>query len=237
MPAPSDDRSWAVLQHVPHEGPGTIGQVLTETGATVTVVRLDEGDPVPAAGSLSGLVVMGGPMGVHDELPWLEPERDLLRAAVANGLPVLGVCLGAQQLAAALGGEVTTGPEEEVGPGQVELTAEGRRDPVLGPEYNGLSGTVVPCVHWHQDTFTLPESAVHLAATRVFPHQAFRVGSRVYGFQFHVEVDTALAAAWRPRFPEGVALGDDDLARIVPVGRRILQRFVEVATAKSDVPS
>ena len=164
-------RPWAVLQHVAHEGPGSIVRVLGEAGIEVTVIRLDLGEPLPSVAALGGLVVMGGPMGVHDvdDYPWLAPERALLREAVEGDLAVLGVCLGSQQLAAALGAEVTTGPLEEVGPGRVELTGAGRRDPVLGPEYHGLSGTTVPCVHWHQDTFTLPDGAVHLAATRRFP--------------------------------------------------------------------
>ena len=224
-------RPWAILQHVAHEGPGSIGRVLAERGTGVVVVRLDRGDPLPSAGDLDGLVVMGGPMGVHDDLPWLSKERDLLRDAVDRDLPVLGVCLGAQQLAAALGAEVTTGPAEEVGPGEALLTTDGRRDPVLGPEYTGLSGTTVPCVHWHRDTFTLPDGAVHLAATRTFPHQAFRVGSRAYGLQFHVEVDAALADAWRPLLPGGVVLDAGDVARVEAVGRRVLGRFVDVASA------
>jgi GMP synthase-like glutamine amidotransferase len=223
-------RPWVILQHVAHEGPGSIGRELDERGADVVVVRLDRDEPLPSADALAGLVVMGGPMGVHDDLAWLAPERDLLRAAVDRGLPVLGVCLGAQQLAVALGAEATTGPEEEVGPGDVQLTADGRRDPVLGPEYTGLSGTTVPCVHWHRDTFTLPEGAVHLAATRQFPHQAFRVGARAYGLQFHVEVDAPLARSWRPLLPEDVALGADDVARVEVVGRRVLRRFVDVST-------
>ncbi len=220
---------WAILQHVAHEGPGSIGRVLGERGADVVVVRLDRDEPLPSADALAGLVVMGGPQGVHDDAAWLAPERDLLRQAVDRGLPVLGVCLGAQQLAAALGAEITTGPEE-VGPGEVQLTADGRRDPVLGPEYTGLSGTTVPCMHWHRDTFSLPDGAVHLAATRHVPHQAFRVGARAYGFQFHVEIDADLAASWRPRLPDGVVLGADDVARVEVVGRRVLGRFVDVST-------
>jgi len=232
-------RPWAVLQHVVHEGPGSIGTVLGANGIGATVVRLDLDEPLPEAGRLGGLVVMGGPMGVHDvdEHPWLAPERSLIRAAVDAGLPVLGVCLGAQQLAAALGADVTTGPVEEVGPGQVELTADGRRDPVLGPEYNGLSGTSLPCVHWHRDTFALPDGAVHLAATRAFPHQAFRFGPTAYGLQFHVEVDEGLAAAWRPLLPGDVALGDADVAWVAGVGRRVLQRFVEVTRADGRGPA
>jgi GMP synthase-like glutamine amidotransferase len=217
-----------------------VARVLVGRGQSVDVVRLDLGRPLPGAGDVAGLVVMGGPMGVHDraDFPWLGPERDLLADAVDRGLPVLGVCLGSQQLAAALGAEVTTGPVEEVGPGRVELTAEGRRDPVLGPEYNGLSGTSVPCVHWHRDTFSLPEGASHLAATRDFPHQAFRFGSAVYGLQFHVEVDRALAGAWRPLLPAGVELRDEDVARVEGVGLRILGRFVDVALgADAGVPA
>jgi GMP synthase (glutamine-hydrolysing) len=217
---------------VAHEGPGSIPRALGDVGIDTTTVRLDLGRPVPAVDGLGGLVVMGGPMGVHDDdtYHWLAAERDLIRDAVTLGLPVLGVCLGAQQLAAALGAEVTTGPVEEVGAGQVELTAAGRVDPVFGPEYRGLSGTTVPCVHWHQDTFTLPEGSVHLAATRRFPHQAFRLGRRVYGLQFHVEVDAALAESWRPLLPDGVTLSGGDVARVEDTGRRLLRRFVDVAS-------
>ena len=224
-------RPWAVLQHVAHEGPGSIDGVLGDAGIEVVVVRLDRGDPVPSVAALGGLVVMGGPMGVADgdAHPWLAPERDLLRTAVDRDLPVLGVCLGAQQLAAALGAEVTNGAADEVGAGRVALTDHGRRDPVFGPEYHGLSGTTVPCVHWHRDTFGLPGGSVHLAATRRYPHQAFRVGTRAYGLQFHVEVDHALAAAWRPLLPEGVTLTDADIGGVEAVGRRILRRFVDVA--------
>lgn len=225
---PSGPR-WAVLQHVAYEGPGSIARVLADDGVDMTVTRLDRGEPLPELGGLDGLVVMGGPMAVHDvhEYPWLGPERDLIRQAVDAGVPTLGVCLGAQQLAAALGAVVTTGPADEVGPGRVELTTEGRRDPVLGPEYNGLSGTSVPCVHWHRDTFALPQGAVHLAATRAFAHQAFRFGDRAYGLQFHVEVDAELAASWRPMLPAGVDLGAADVARVTDAGIRILGRFVD----------
>src|SRR5581483_7760627 len=95
-----------------------------------------------------------------------------------------------------------------------------------GPEYGGLGDPAVPCVHWHRDTFSLPEGAVHLAGTARFPHQAFRVGSRAYGLQFHIEVDRALAAGWRAFLPEGVVLAGPALAAVESVGRRLLRRFV-----------
>lgn len=214
-----------------HEGPGSIARALLTAGIDVATIRLDRDEPLPEIDELGGLVVMGGPMGVHDEYAqaWLAPERELICRAVGHDLPVLGVCLGAQQLATALGAEVATGPDGEVGAGQVELTAAGRLDPVFGPEYSGLSGTTVPCFHWHQDTFTLPDGAVHLAATRRYPHQAFRVGSRAYGLQFHVEVDAELAEGWRSFLPDGVTLSAAEVTRIEDTGRRLLQRFVNLS--------
>ena len=222
-----------VLQHVAHEGPGSIAWALGTAGIDVVTTRLDLGEPLPELDDFGGLVVMGGPMGVHDDdaHPWLAPERAMLRRAVERDLPVLGVCLGAQQLASALGSDVTTGPDEEVGAGRVELTAAGRLDPVFGPEYSGLSGTTVPCFHWHQDTFTLPDGFVHLAATRCYPHQAFRVGNRAYGLQFHVEVDAELADAWRPLLPDEVAFSAAEVTRIEDTGRRLLQRFVNLTVS------
>jgi len=229
----SAGRPWVVLQHVAHEGPGSIALALGAAGVDVVTTRLDLGEPVPEFDDLGGLVVMGGPMGVHDEHahPWLAPERELLRRAVERAMPVLGICLGAQQLAAALGADVTTGPDEEVGAGRVELTTAGRLDPVFGPEYSGLSGTTVPCFHWHQDTFSLPDGAVHLAATRRYPHQAFRVGSFAYGLQFHVEVDAELAEAWRSFLPDEMTLSAGEVTRIEDTGRRLLQRFVNLTVA------
>ncbi len=229
-------RHWSIIQHVEHEGPGLIGDVLREAGCGFGVVRPDRGEDLPDRGSLAGLVVLGGPMGVHDLAlhPWLEAERSLMGAAVDDGTPVLGVCLGAQQLAVALGAEVSHGPEPEVGLGRVELTPAGRRDPVLGPEYGGLAATALPCVHWHQDTFSMPAGAVHLAGTQAFPHQAFRWGSGAYGLQFHVEVDRTSAEAWRAHLPVGVTLDGPGLAEVETVGRRVLRRFVGAASRPPD---
>lgn len=218
---------WVVLQHAPHEGPGALAAAIRETGADMQVVRIDSGDEVPSAGdlgSMRGLVVMGGPMGVHDDLPWLGAERALIRAAVEKGCPVLGVCLGAQQLAAALGAEVVRGPGPEWGIGDVHLTVAALSDPVFA-----AAPTPLPCVHWHEDTFTLPEGAVRLAGNQAYENQAFRVGPRAYGLQFHVEVTGSLVAHWGPHLPAGVFVRPADVAHISRAGEGVLRRFVALA--------
>jgi GMP synthase-like glutamine amidotransferase len=219
-------RPWIVVQHTPTEGPGLLAGVMDEAQAAVEVVRLDLGHRLPAPTAVAGAVVMGGPMGVHDsaDFPWLEDERTWLTAAVAAGLPVLGVCLGSQLVAAALGAEVTTGETPEIGVGRVALNADGRADPVLGPEGDGL-----PVVHWHGDTFAIPEGAVHLASSDRYRNQAFRYGDRVYGLQFHLEVDDQIAAAWRPDLPTGISLDGPERGPVEDAGRRVFSRFLALA--------
>jgi GMP synthase-like glutamine amidotransferase len=220
-------KPWVVLQHVSYEGPGAIGAAVADAGARLSVVRLDRGEGVPpgdAVAGMTGLVVMGGPMSVHDELPWLEPERALLRSAAVAGLPVLGVCLGAQQLAAALGGTVTTGPLPECGVGEIHLTNGSIGDPLFGP-----APTPLPCVHWHGDTFSLPEGAVRLAGNEAYENQAFRYGRRAYGLQFHVEVTGSLVAHWGPHLPPGVFVRASDVAHVARAGEGIVRRFVALA--------
>jgi len=219
----STGRPWAVAQHASHEGPGLIASVLDDARVPVHVVRLDRGETLPAPRRLGGIVVMGGAMGVHDDTdhPWLETERRWIAEAVRAGVPVLGVCLGAQQLAAALGAPVTTGPAPEIGVGEVELTAEGRSDPVLGPE-----GDRMPVVQWHGDTFAIPQGGVRLATGDRYENQAFRYGDVAYGLQFHVELDDAMAEAWAPELPAGVTLDAEARHDTEVVGRRVLERFV-----------
>jgi GMP synthase (glutamine-hydrolysing) len=218
---------WLLVQHVAFEGPGAIAGAIADTGADLTVLRMDRDDALPSPAAMTdvaGLVVMGGPMSVHDDLPWLADERALLRAAVEAGRPVLGVCLGAQQLAAALGASVLQGPAPEWGVGEVHLTADADRDPVFGP-----APTPLPCMHWHGDTFALPEDAVLLAGNAAYENQAFRFGDRAYGLQFHVEVTASLVAHWSPHLPPGVFLRESDVAHVSRAGDGIVRRFVGLA--------
>jgi len=215
-------RRFAVIQHLGPEGPGLIAAVAPAHGVTLDVRRVDRGARVPSAAEVDGVVVLGGTMGVSDAAayPHLVAEQRLLADACDRGLPVLGVCLGAQLLAAALGARVYQGPAPEIGFGDVRLTPEGERDPVLGP-----SGPSLPAFHWHGDTFDLPRGAVCLAGTAAYARQAFRAGARAYALQFHVELDAALARDWAAALPRGVTLDETRRAAVEETGRAVLHRF------------
>lgn len=198
-------RRALIFQHTPTEGPERVAVLLARREVEIEVCALYRGDPVPAnlaAGDL--LIVMGGPMGVGDagdpRYPFLSDELRLLARLVSRDAPVLGICLGAQLLAAAGGASVYPNtrpgpdgalePAREVGWGEVDFF-EGRPEPVLA----GV-GPRALMLHWHGDTFDLPRGAVHLASTPTCRHQAFRLGRRQFGFQFHCELEAATIDAW-----------------------------------------
>ncbi|MBI3450776.1 MAG: type 1 glutamine amidotransferase [Acidobacteria bacterium] len=221
-------RPWCLVQHVAWEGPGLLGVEARARGIELHVLRMDLGDPLPPASQIGGLVVMGGPMGVADAAayPHLAAEIDLLAVAVAARIPVLGVCLGSQLLASALGARVFKGPALEVGLGDVDLTEEGRLDPVMGP-----AGRALPVVHWHNDTFDLPEGSALLASSAGYANQAYRFGDRVYGLQFHIELDAEMRRAWAARLPPGATLDEMGHARAARAGRALIGRWFDRAVA------
>ena len=182
-----------VLQHIACEPPGEFEDVLRERGASIHRVELDEGEPLPQGRSFDAIVAMGGPMSVNDEteLPWLVAEKQLIREAVESGVPYWGSCLGVQLLASSLGARVYAGGAPEVGVLDVELTDEGRADPVFA----GLPASF-PTLQWHGDTFDLPAGAHSAGVLSAYPNQAFRYGRSAYGVQFHVEVSGAMAEEW-----------------------------------------
>ncbi len=211
-----------VLQHLEREGPDRFGEEARRRGWAVTVCRPDLGEPMPRLGPDQALLVLGGPMGVGDIgspcFPWLEAEVALLRECLACERPVVGLCLGAQLLAFAAGGQVvplTAGDPPvrsyEVGWGPVAWTRTEGQEPVLA----GL-GDALPALHWHGDRIRLPAAATLLGSTPVCPEQMFRIGHHAHGLQFHAEVSDAALESWLEEDGDYVrqALGHDGVEQI-----------------------
>lgn len=191
--------SVLVLQHEAVEGPGRIAAALQSHGLDFEVVRLDLGAQVPKFDSdSSGLVVLGGSMGLADieRRPHLDQERTLIAQYLDSNIPVLGVCLGAQLMASALGAKVVAGEAWELGWHAVVLTDDARQDPLFA----GFPGSFA-ALHWHRDQFELPAGVTKLAISSVTPVQAFSAGSGAYGLLFHLEADLDQIAKMAQSFP------------------------------------
>ena len=182
-----------VFQHDPYDGPGYLGEALTRRGATLEVVRLDAVEVLPDPSDYDLLLILGGEMNVYQEAryPWLIEENQAIQKALAENKPTLGVCLGGQLLAKALGAPVHLNAAPEFGLEPITLTAAGRGDPLFAGLADGLEA-----VEWHYDTFAIPPGAVALASSAGCANQAFRFGDWVYAFQFHPEVTPAMLAEW-----------------------------------------
>ena len=185
-----------VFQHVPFEILGTLDPQLRDGGYRVRYVNFGRDTDLDLQLDLDkyhGLIILGGPMNVDmtDEYPHLDIEVRLIQEAMEKGIPILGICLGAQLIAKTLGASVTKNPEREIGWYDVSLTEVGKADPLM----KHLEDTK-PIFEWHGDTFAIPDGCVHLASSTTCPNQAFRYGDKVYGFQFHMEVDAALVERW-----------------------------------------
>ncbi len=172
------------LKHVPFEGPGAFATHLTTRGVSLERYLVPSVGLPDDPGDL--LIVMGGPMSVNDPDPWIKAETAFIRAAMTSGVPVLGVCLGSQLMAKALGGTVQAGRALEIGMTPIRLSAQGKQDPVFGgcpAEWSVFE--------WHGEIFDLPAGCVALAGSDVAPLQAFRYGARSYGLLFHLEMEAS----------------------------------------------
>lgn len=188
------------LQHVAFEGPGVFQPLLEAEGFRV-VPCLVPGEGLPRdPGDL--LLVMGGPMSANDPEPWIPEELAFLQRTVFEKVPILGVCLGAQLLARALGASVYRGDAFEIGPVPITLTAEGQRDPA----FEAFPPTM-EVFQWHGEGFDLPDETVRLAASAAYPNQAFRFGDSAYGLLFHLEVERSGIEALCRECPEDVQRG------------------------------
>jgi GMP synthase (glutamine-hydrolysing) len=179
------------FQHIWDDPPGFLGEIMEELDVACHVVNVHE-QPLPHLDGYDALIVLGGPQHAYDEqLSYLSHEKALLRTAVECDMPFLGLCLGGQLLASALGAEVKRHTLTEIGFCKVQLTEEGRHDPL----FEGLDG-LQEVFHWHEDVFDLPEGAVRLATSAETPNQAFRVGRLAYGTQYHIELTPEMLDVW-----------------------------------------
>ena len=170
------------LQHVSFEGPGAFAAALMKHGSSIECHLVPKKGLPHDSGDL--LIVMGGPMSVNDPDPWISEETTFIRSALLAGKPVIGVCLGSQFMAKALGATVRSGKALEIGMTPVRLTNEGRGDPVFGP-----CPDTFEVFEWHGEVFDLPNDCVPLAGSDIAPLQAFRYGPCAYGLLFHLEIE------------------------------------------------
>jgi len=202
-----------VFQHVPYEPLGTLDPLLKQSGFRIRYVNFGRNPKTrPVLDKYAALIILGGPMNADqiDSYPNLQTEVEVIREAIDRDMSVLGICLGAQLLAKALGGSVRPNPDREIGWYDVALTEEGAKDPVLS------TFARQQCVfQWHEDGIQLPDEAVHLASSPASKVQAFRYGEHAYGFQFHLEVDSALIDRWLT-VPNNQAILDAEQGNIDP---------------------
>ena len=173
------------IQHVPFEGLGSIENWCGRQGHRLSATRFHQQDPLPEVGNIDWLVVMGGPMNIYEEdkYPWLPAEKGFISKAIETGKIVIGICLGAQLIADALGSEVYAGRHKEIGWFPVRSTSEA----VLSQVFKGLPQET-EVFHWHGDTFNLPPGCLHIAESAACRNQAFVYEERVIGLQFHIEM-------------------------------------------------
>ena len=220
-----------VLQHVAHELLGTLNPLLKRAGFRIRYVNFARHpDAQPSLDGYDGLIVLGGPMSVNDSnrLPHLTTELKLIEEAMRREVPILGICLGAQLIAKTLGAEVYRNPEKEIGWYDVSPTTDASSDPLLTPLHKSER-----IFQWHGETFDIPNSTRHLAFSSLCANQAFRYGTKVYGFQFHMEVDEPMIHRWL-KVPENqkeisTLRGEHHIERIYSETHRHMPRLGEIS--------
>lgn len=192
-----------ILQHYPDEGAGTLASFLEARKWELETLALYDGARFPEdLTPYQAIIAMGGPMGVHDdnEYPFLRDEDRFLKRAIAEQVPLLGICLGSQLLAKALGARVYQNPTKEIGWYTVDLSTDGQIDPL----FSGLSSPL-QIFQWHGDAFDMPPRAVRLASSPLCANQAFRYGQFVYALLFHVELTPEMIRRWFEVFENDLA--------------------------------
>lgn len=196
------------IQNISCETLGTLEDLLVSDGYFLVKIQAPE-DLIPqSAIEFSAIILLGGPMSVYEGIPYLSKEQFLIRDAFRRNIPVLGVCLGSQLIAGALGGIVYRGVRKEIGWYDVKITDKG-----LDNLFKGLEQKELKVFQWHGDTYTLPYDAVVLAYSDLYP-QAFRIGS-AYGLQFHLEVTADMIKVWTEEYREEIRREGIELEKII----------------------
>lgn len=188
-----------IFRHACCEGAGYLGTFLARHAIPWCEVRIDKGEPVPdSVEAYSGIVLMGGPMSVNDDLPWIPPLLQLIRQAVEKDVPLLGHCLGGQLISKALGGVVSKNPVKEIGWGQVQVAD----DPAARDWFGDLQ--VFNSFHWHGETFSVPEGATHVLSSPYCVNQAYVMGKHI-GLQCHIEMTPDMVKIWTEQWKNDIA--------------------------------
>jgi GMP synthase-like glutamine amidotransferase len=182
-------KSIIICRFAPTEGPGYFGAYLTARRIAWRIVKVDEGESLPHARHIAGLAMMGGPMSVNDDLPWIPKVLGLIRESIEADVPVIGHCLGGQLLAKALGAPVTRNPVKEIGWGEIDVVNEAVASR-WAPAPRFLS------YHWHGETFGIPDAAVHLWSSAHCANQAFEFRGKHLGMQCHIEMTSEMMDTW-----------------------------------------
>lgn len=222
-----------ICKNIGTEGPGTIEDYLKLQKIPYEIVDLSSGEGLPPSDNFNILIMMGGPMSVNEDdiYPYIKKEEGLVRDFISKDRKILGVCLGAQIMAKALGSKVYVGPEKEIGWYDIELTEEGMRDrymknlamhPVVKDFWRRFR-----VFHWHGETFDIPQGAVRLAGSAIYPNQAFRYGKNAYAFQFHIEVSKEMIYDWFKDDLSNLEKLKDETERLFDIYRGRAEQFYE----------
>ena len=213
----------AIFRHLPIEGPGYFATFLDNNHIPWQLIKIDAGEEPPTSvDSYSGLVFMGGPMSVNDDLPWIESSLNLIRQAVSKDIPLLGHCLGGQLMAKALGGTVTQDPFKEMGWGNVKVAD----NLVARIWFDSLSE--FETFHWHGESFTLPEGATSILSSPYCQHQAFAMGIHL-GMQCHVEMTERMVKDWSDvSFEEIIHLNEPSVQSPAEIETNLTERVTKL---------
>lgn len=221
-----------IIKNISNEGPGSIEDYLKKKGAGYQILDFSDCSAtgnIPDTRDFTHLVIMGGPMAVYESegLPFLHYEQALIRVFIKHNKPVLGICLGAQMIAHALGAKVYSGATQELGWYKVAITPEGMKDQVMAA-ISVNNDPYAEVFQWHGDTFDLPANAVRIASSDVYENQAFRYKDNVYALQFHIEVRPEMIREW---FKNEKGIEVEDMLKesdaVYPEYRKRAEKFYE----------